>query len=105
MAKALVCWCLKWIFGAGLVCWQGWAAYDLETCYPLLLQIQWPPSSINWLKIGLLGLLAAIVGPRIGLNFSLLGGLLRRGRARPDSSSADQFTGREEGASSVTIVV
>jgi hypothetical protein len=27
---------------------QGWSAYDTETCFPLLLQIRWPPRLFSW---------------------------------------------------------
>ena len=30
---------------------QGWAAYEVETCFPLLLQIRWPQVASSWVRM------------------------------------------------------
>ena len=49
----------------GCVVRQGWPAYARETCYPLLLQVQWPPPRLSWLHMGVIGVVTFFLGPRV----------------------------------------
>jgi len=66
---------------------EAWPAYNVETCFPLLLQIRWPSKPRNWLKYGVMISCLLYLGPRIWV--SVVENLQVKRKERRNSTSTE----------------